>query len=409
VSLKSSCRHRSSYNYTPPSAKLIEACYQIRVTRLKELARFLGLSISYTHYLIKRLHKDILFRILALPSHDRIGLRCLRCFLEARHAVSRQILLEVLSRHDFVVHVAQYHGSSAKGIYCEFLVPNNRVNDLTSFLESLLSHGVIDAYAVHPIALNNIVMGFEWYDFSTNTWHFKWQNLLKDVLLKVDALKTLHDHEPIHPVSNIKFDFYDLYILYRFTENVFTPLSSLASKLGTSPQNLSYHYRNHVLKNELIEATRPYWYPFLFEESSPYILSVEFEDAKALKGFVESLQRKPIAYSYTYYKRVANPSAMLSGFLPYDEIFELTKLLDLLKDYGLVKNYEYYIIDIYGSKGKSLPYHRYDEVLGWRFELEPYLEEILKAAKKAQGDRAKFSAGLVARFASAADSRIEPV
>jgi len=156
VSLKSSCKHRSSYDYTPP----------------------------------------ILFRILAFPSHDRIGLRYLRCFLEARHAASRQILLEVLSRHDFVVYVAQYHGSSAKGIYCEFLVPNNRVNDLTSFLESLLSHGVIDAYTVHPIALNNIVMGFEWYDFSTNTWHFKWQDLLKDVLLKVDALKTLHDHEP---------------------------------------------------------------------------------------------------------------------------------------------------------------------------------------------------------------------
>jgi len=400
------CRHRSTYDYTPILAKLIEACYRIRVTELKELADFLGISVSYAHHLIKRLNKDLFFKIWAFPSYDKIGLRALRCLLQVESVTQRQILLDSLSRHDFVSYTAQYYGSAGKGIYCEFLVPDGKGTEFTHFLESLRSDGVVSNYAVRPmLAFENVVMGFEWYDFSTNAWIFNWPALLRDVISKIDSCEDVSSHEFESSAPSPKFDLYDLYILHHLEQDVFTPITSLAIKMGTSPQNLSYHYRNHVRKNGLIRTTRPSWYPFLLEESSPYILEIEFESMKALRAFLASLNGKPIAYSCTYYEQAIRPSIMLAGALPYDELFNLTDLLDLLMEHGVLKNYDYYIVDVYGAKAKSLPYRCYDEALGWRFDLEPCLREILKATKKAQEGGTKF----IARLASAADSEIESV
>ena len=286
------------------------------------------------------------------------------------------------------------------------MVPDGKGTDFAYFLESLRSDGVVSNYAVRPVlALENVVMGFEWYDFSTNAWIFNWPALLRDVISKIDSREEVPSHEFEPSVSSPKFDFYDLYILHHLEQDVFTPLASLAIKIGTSPQNLSYHYRNHVRKNGLIRTTRLSWYPFLFEESSFYILEIEFESVKALRAFLTSLDGKPIAYSCTYYEQASRPSIMLAGALPYDELFNFTDLLDLLIERGVLKNYDYYILDVYGAKAKPLPYRCYDEALGWRFDLEPCLREILKATKKAQEGGTKF----VARLTSAADSEIESV
>jgi hypothetical protein len=316
-----------------------------------------------------------------------------------------------LSQHDFVAYVAQCFGDSGKGIWCDFLVPEGKGKDLASFLKSLQDHEIVDAYVISTtISLKNVVMGFEWYDFSTHTWCFNWYALLKDVLSKIDSQNFLHycyNLEP--PTLSTKFDFYDLFILHHLEQEVFTPLTPLASKLGTTPQNLSHHFRNHVLGGELIRATRPYWCPFLFEESSPYILSIGFENVKNLNGFLEAIHRKPVAYTFAYYGQtthsITHPSITLTGFLPYGEFFNFVNFLDSLKDYGIVKHYNFYIPDVRNSYVKSLPYHCYDETIGWRFGLEPHLENLLRVAKKAQEGGIKS----VAKLTSAADNKIESV
>lgn len=399
--------YRSNYSYSPLLAKLIEVCYETPIIRLKELAKLLGISTSYVHNLIERLKKDIYFKIWAVPYHDRIKLRLLRCFLQVKSVTHRQLLLEFLSRHDFVAYVAQCFGGSGKGVWCDFLVPEGREKDFVSFLKSLQNYELVNAYVFRTtVSLKNVVMGFEWYDFSTHTWCFNWQALLKDVLSKIDSQKSQHYcYNPEPPILSSKFDFYDLFILHYLEQNVFTPLNSLISKLGTTPQNLSYHFRNHVLRGELIRTTRPYWYPFLFEESSPYILSIEFEDIKKLNGFLEAIHRKPLAHTCAYYEQTTHSSVTLTGFLPYGEFFNFVNFLDSLKDYGIVKHYNFYIPDVRNSYVKSLPYHCYDEAIGWRFGLEPYLENLLKVAKKAQEGGIRS----VAKFTSVADSKIESV
>lgn len=400
--------HRSNYEYTPLLARLIETCYQFRIFKLKDLTKLLDISTSYAHCLVKKLHEDLFFKIWAIPYHEKMGLRVLRCFLQVNSALYRQMLLELLSRHEFIICMFQYRRGLDRGVYCEFLVPNGKEGELKSFFEFLQDHGIIDAHVIHPvIALKNLVMGFEWYDFSTNSWRFEWQNLLKDILSNIDSHRCLQSYELEPSTSTTKFDFYDLVIIHHLEQDALAPLKPLALKLKTSPQNLSYHYREHVLGNELIRATRPWWQPFLLEESLFYIVEIEFEGWGALNCFLRSLHRKPIAYSCSYSKQVTHPSVMLSGILPYDEFFNFLNLLDLLKDYGIVKDYDYYIFDLYGAKGRSLPCHCYDEAFGWRFETKSCLEGILKAAENVQKGKAKFVTKLDAKFVSAVESKIE--
>lgn len=380
----------SSYHYTRQLSNFIESCFQDKMVSLKDLACFLNVSPSYVYFLYRKLKNDMYFVIRATPHYERIKLHPLSCFLSIRSALRRDIILKTLSRHDYVTYIAPYHGDN-RGIYCTFLVPSGNEGDLTTFFELLLSHDVIDDYVVHSLMLTgNIVMGFDWYDFSKDVWCFNWPSLLDDILSRIDSydyeLKSFDDFEASK--SDIKFDFYDLFILHHIEHDIFTNIGALAPKVRVTRQNLSYHYRNHVYR--LVKSIRPYWVPSFKEHSTFFILDLTFENNKGLRGFIGSLQRKPIACSYALYRSSQHPSIMLLGFLPYKEFFNFMKLLDSLKDYGVVSDHALYILNMETSAGRALPYHCFDG-FKWHFDIEPCAKEVLRLLKQAYKDTARLA------------------
>lgn len=375
----------SNYHYTQRDASLIEACFREKIVSIKDLAQILNVSLSYVYFLYKKLENEIYFKIRAVPHYKRIKLHQLGCYLSIRSTSHREIILRSLSKHDYVTYIAPYHGRG-KGIYFTLLLPIGKDGDLKTFLELLLSHGVIEDYIIRPLTtIQNIVMGFEWYDFYRNMWHFNWSSLLSEVLSKVDLdpPKISDDFET--PELNVRYDSIDLLILHYLEHDIFTKIGALASKAGVTRQDLSYHYRNHV-HQYLVKLIRPYWLPSFNEHSTFFILDLIFDNEKALRGFIGSLQRKPIANSCALHRLSSHTSATLLAFLPYKELFNLVNFLDSLRDYGVIKDGELYILDITKSSGKALPHHCYDG-FEWRFDLEPCIKEILKLAKRAHKGR----------------------
>ncbi|MEM1901018.1 MAG: hypothetical protein QW055_02760 [Candidatus Nezhaarchaeales archaeon] len=348
--------------------------------------------------MFKKLRDEMYFAVKAVPDYKRIKLQLFGCFLPIESMLHRDIVLKSLSQNDYVIYAASYYGMS-KGIVCAFLIPRGLESDLTSFLELLRCYGIIEDYLIRSmITTKNIVMGFEWYDFSKDVWCFKWPSLLNDVISNIDSERLDSFYDLKTSASSTAFDFYDLLILHHLEYDVFTNIGALASKARTTPQNLSYHYRNHVRK--LVKLVRPYWLPFSLEHAAFFVLDIAFENHKALGAFIKSLHRKPIAYSHSLYDLSSHPSTIISGALPYEEFFNFTSFLDLLRDYGVVRDYALYIINAKMSSSKALPYHCYDG-FSWRFNLEPCVNEILKSVKQAQKGRV--------RLARAADKSIESV
>ncbi|MHC1628694.1 MAG: hypothetical protein ACXQTI_07680, partial [Candidatus Nezhaarchaeales archaeon] len=135
------------------------------------------------------------------------------------------------------------------------------------------------------------------------------------------------------------------------------------------------------------------------ELSTFYVMDVTFEKINALKGFINALQRKPIAYSYSWYQTNSHPSATLAGIIPHKELSNFMNCLESLQDYGIVKAFTCHVLDLEKSKGRALPYHCYDEELGWLYSMDYCIEEILKLVKASHVGKA--------RFAKAAERAIE--
>lgn len=387
--------YNSNYRYTPRISNLIESFYQDRILSIKDLANILNVSPSYVYFLIKKLKSDMYFTVKAVPHYKKVKLSPLTCFLSIESTLYRDVILKVLSQHNYVIYIAPYYGGS-KGVYCVFLVPSGREGDVKTFFELLLSYGIVKSYSSHSIiTTRNIVMGFEWYDFSKDVWYFDWSSLLDEILLKIDDEPKLFDDFKT-PTSYAKFDFYDLFILHHLEYDIFTNIGALASKIKVTPQNLSYHYKTHV--HNLIKMIKPYWVPISLEHSTFFVSDITFENNKALNGFVEALQRKPIAYSYAPYDLSSHPSIVLTGILPYREFLSFVNLLDSLRDYDIVRDHTLYILSTEMSAGKALPYNCYDGS-EWCFDLEPCIEEVLRLIKQAHKG--------MARLARAVDRSIE--
>jgi len=366
---------KSNYRYTPLLARFIESCFRNEVITIKDLASSLGISVSYAYYLLRKLKSDLNFTIRAVPYYKKIGLTPLRCILTVESAMAKNFLFDLLSKHDYTSYISMCTGK-VRGLYCEILVPKGREDELLMFLEFSLNYGIINDYMVSTVSsLRNIVLGFEWYDFSNDTWRFNWQSLLNELLLNADKDVSISSEEE-DALSNVKFDDIDLIILHHMESDIFTTLKSMATQAKVTSQDLSYHYKNHVLKNKLINLVRPYWIPYPLEYSLFYVMDIVFEKTKALKGFIYSLQRKPLAYSFSFHEHNTHPSITLTGILPYKEIINFMNCLDSLKDHGIVRDYAHYILDTEKSKGKALPYWSYSDELGWLYSMDSCVKKI---------------------------------
>ncbi len=379
----------SGYKYNPVMGKFIEACHCNGLISIKNVAHNVGISLSYAYYLLKKLKSDLNFTLKARPFYEKLGLRYASCFLSISSNSARRFLFQVLSEHEYTLYISICDGA-VRGLYCNIVVPKGHESQFSSFLELCSSLGLVDNYMLYYTSSpERVVMGFSWYDYSSGCWIYKWDDFVNEVQYFADTdvdesvisnyLSTNNMSKPI--------DDLDLIIIRHLEDDVFTTLKYISNKAGVTPQDLSYHMKNHVIKKGLIKYTIPYWLPIPLNEACIFVPVMTFERPRYLWAMVKALNNKPIARGYTICYSDSTIYFLPVCVLPHPEVYRFASYLDELKDTGLLKDHFEVIINTEISRGKGIPCNLHVDGTGWLYNIDDCINKVLSCVKLSQDER----------------------
>lgn len=355
--------------------KILEGLSMLGPRNLKQIAERIGIPATTVRYRVRRMLNNSTLFLHVNPYHTNMGLKKAVIFLEAYPGLE-DMLLECLRIHDYWLYLGRIYGpfEGCGGIWT---VPKGREGDFIDYMKGLIDAGVASSIEVNWTTCHEgIPVKSRWFDYEMRSWIFDW----REWLAEVETIEGCLPWTIIEPDDwPIRVDKVDLLIIKELEIDGLQPLTKISKKLGIDVENLKYHYRNHVLKNDLIEGYQVEIYRFPSLISEMVWFKFQFNSYEKLVKFALSLHDKPFPI---HLGKVLGELALTSYlYLPKREFRRFIACLSELINRGLLVRYHYYFQDMFQSWRETIPYQHFDGET-WIYDKERYQEELNEILSK---------------------------
>jgi DNA-binding Lrp family transcriptional regulator len=179
----------------------------------------------------------------------------------------------------------------------------------------------------------------------------------------------------------LKADQTDLFIVKELEIDATVSLSAIARKLGTTLQNIRYHYAMHVVKHGLIETFQVAILPFERATSDMLFFIFRFNTAEKMTKFAQSLLDKPFV---NIVGKVLGTNTLVSQiYLPRMEFRNFVDALSELAREDFLQSYEYVFQDLRAGKWsrRTIPYESFKNG-SWAYDHDEYIQSLHDLIKK---------------------------
>ena len=332
------------------------------------IARRLNLPIETVRYRVNRLCNRLkVVKVRADVDYHKIGLRALLVLVEAPS-------YEVTERYlnlDNAIFFAPMYGT-IDGYLAIYLTPREREHVIRDYLNVLRDEGIIYFYRI--LELSEIIRPFPQFDKYFNHKECRWNN---DFLRWIKGIKR-REVRPQEYEEGVSLDEIDVLLLKELETDATTPLASIARKIGISPQNLEYHYKEHVLNRGLIRGFNIDFRGKLVETSLVKLMLIEFESEGWSHGFINAVMDRPFIH-FCSFVRNKREYVMVLFRLGYHEYMEFLYSIKLLKDSGIIRGVNKFVLDRNRMVERGLPNPKYYKKGSW--ELDAKVRLIINKVK----------------------------
>jgi len=217
--------------------------------QINRIARELGLHKETTRYWYKRLLKRG-YTLQAIPNHEVLGLKRIVAFAEfsERFKPYADAILMAMSE-------LCYLGSFMKTLPDDYYsiqasVPKESASDWIRFMQALKERGLFKSIRIAPFQWVRVVpFQSEMYDFGTDSWQYDWTSKPRMEQASFSFV----------PLPKGKFDRIDLDLIKQFQIDPNVPLMQIQKKIGVNYKTLDWHYRVHLIGNNLLKGYLVNW------------------------------------------------------------------------------------------------------------------------------------------------------
>jgi DNA-binding Lrp family transcriptional regulator len=282
------------------------------------------------------------------------------------------LLFNCLKVNNFYIYLSRCFGmfEGCLGIY---VIPEENTKEFENFLAQLRKTGVAeDVQLLWSTCFHTVNLTRKWFNRHSETWTFPWDKWLEEIPCEESELPyTLKD-----PLSFIlKADETDLFIVKELEKNATISLTAIARKLGTTLQNIHYHYEMHVIKNGLIETFQIGLLPFERKTSDMLFFVFRFDNNEKMAKFAQSLLDKPFV---NIVGKVLGQNALVSQiYLPRTEFRNFVDALSKLAKTDFMQSYDYVFQDLRPEKWSrmTIPYDSFKDG-SWAYDHSKHVKNL---------------------------------
>jgi DNA-binding Lrp family transcriptional regulator len=355
---------------------IVESLGKLGPRNIYKISQHMAVPESTIRYRISKLRSQKLLYLHTNVYHTHIGLKKGVVFIESNPIYARHIY-EFLACNQYWIHMKKTHGST-EGCWCLYTIPHQYTNELKIFLDNMKDLDIISNYELYwSTCFHWVNPSTNWFDLKDSIWRFNWDGLLRDFDDAGTSLPlTLKDPDGFP----ILCDETDLFILKELEKDATIPLKDIADKMGTSTQNLFYHYKHHIMKNYLIEDFQVAFVRFDPKMSVMPIFLIDFARSDYLAKMANALRDKPFVDILG--KILSRNILLMIAYLPINEFFNMLDTFNKLAEVGIVRRYRYYL-QSFMEKGRRdvIPYQLFKEKR-WIYDHEKYLARLHEKLKE---------------------------
>jgi DNA-binding Lrp family transcriptional regulator len=340
---------------------------------MSDLANHLQIPRPSLRYRIKHLRSDFSLNLYGNIYHTNIGLRKVVVFADAK-AGYEELLCECLKTNDYWLYISPCIG--ALRCVAIYGIPAGREKEFEGFVSQFQELGLVRGIDfIWSTCIQIINATGVWFDETSQEWSFPWDSWLEEVQGN-DGELPFALREP--DVYIQKADWIDIMVLKELEKNSAIRLSEIAKRLGTSLERVIYHFKNHVIKEEMFEGYQVIAEHYKNMLADSYFFQFYFKDQRSLTRFACSLMYKPFARYMG--KEYGKNRLFVQIYLPREQLINFLKALSRLVRAGLMETYEYVTQDLTRTQRQTISYEFFKDN-SWEYNDREYLEKLRSKIK----------------------------
>jgi len=357
--------------------KILAGLAEYGPRNVKMLARELNIPRGTVLSRIERLSSSFYLRLLTTVYHTNLGMKKAVVFAEATPG-EEDLLFKCMRLNDFYIYLSRCFGvfEGCLGIY---VIPKEHTTEFEQFLAELKKTGVAQDIQIQwSTCFHTVNLTGNWFDNNSQTWTFPWNKWLEEIPSKKSELPyTLTDPDSF----TLRADQTDLFIVKELEQDATISLADMARKLGTTLQNIRYHYESHVVKHGLVETFQVAILPFERSTSDMLFFVFRFNTAEKMAKFAQSLLDKPFV---NIVGKVLGKNTLVSQLcLPRLEFRNFVDALSKLARDGFLQGYYYLFQDLRVGKWsrRTIPYQFFKNG-SWAYDHNEHVKSLQDLVKK---------------------------
>jgi DNA-binding Lrp family transcriptional regulator len=342
---------------------------------VSDLASQLKMPRPSLRYRIKRLHSHFSLNLYGNVYHTYIGLRKAVVLADAKPGYE-ELLYECLKANDYWLYASQCIG--ALRCLAIYGIPAGKEKEFEGFISQLQELNLVhNVNFIWSTCIQIINATGTWFDRTSGEWSFPWDSWVEEVQRTQGELPcTLK--EPDGYVQ--KADWVDIMILKELEKDCTIKLTEIAKKLGTSPERVMYHFKNHVIEEGMFEG-----YQVLAEHyknlcADSYFFQFYFTNQENLTKFACSLMYKP--FGRYMGKEYGKNALFVQIYLPREQLKNFLRAISKLVRAGFMESYEYVIQDLTRTQRQTISYEFF-KGSNWEYDDKKYVERLRATVKRA--------------------------
>lgn len=333
-----------------------------------QLAAQLKMPRETLYYRIKRLRSHFSLYLQANVYHTNIGLRKVLVLAEAKPGYEN-LLFQCLKANDYWLYVSQCIGAPKSLII--YGIPAGKEGEFEEFLNKLEETDLIRGFSFYWSTCIHIVNTTStWFDKRSEEWTFPWESWLKELETSQGELPfTLKEPDEYTQ----KADWIDIIILKELEKDCTVKLEKIAKILKMTPQAVKYHFKNHVIKEQMLEGPQILANHYKGLSPETYIFIFTFKNYNNFSNFAHSLLNKPFARGMG--KVYQQNQLYVQIYLPRQQLRNFIEALSKLIRIGFLETYDYLIQDLTMTQKQTISYEYFKDN-NWEYDHPKYLKTL---------------------------------
>jgi DNA-binding Lrp family transcriptional regulator len=168
-------------------------------------------------------------------------------------------------------------------------------------------------------------------------------------------------------------------VLKELEKNSTIKFSEIAKKLGTSLENVIYHYKKHVIEKGMFEGYQVIADHYKTLSPDSYFFQFYFKNRENLTKFASSLMYRPFARSMG--KEYGKNRLFAQIYLPKEQLRNFLKTISKLVREGFLETYEYVIQDMKKTERQTISYEFFENK-HWKYDNKKHMEKLRSTIKQ---------------------------